>query len=623
MTPTQSLIATQAQRLIPEVMELYERALALEQSYEQSLQKIGQDYRDSARNLLHYLAVRQIDVRPLQVALAGMGLSSLGRMEASSLFTLSAVLFALHRLAGQDWRPMVKPPIDFEAGQIRLNRHAETLLGVPAGKRSVRIMVTMPTAAATDPTLVRDLLAAGMDVMRINCAHDGPEVWAAMVNNLRRAQRELGRECKIQADLGGPKLRTGSLQASGRIVRVKPQRDVRGQAVTPALLWLTPAEAPQEAAEGAAVALPLTREFLQSSQPGDFVRFRDARGKKRATRISAVCGESRLAELNQTAYLEEGLTAELYRGQEVIGETRFCQLPEVTEPLLLSEGDYLHLTRSDEPGWQAERDFNGQVIRAACIPCTLKEAFDAVQPGERIWFDDGKIGGTVLNNDGQIITVEITHTGAKGGRLRPEKGINLPDTELNISALTNKDLEDLRAVVAYADLIGFSFVCTPDDVEALHSHLADLGAKHIGVILKIETSRGFENLPRLLLSSLCAPPVGVMVARGDLGVEVGFERLAEVQEEILWLCEAAHVPVIWATQVLEGMATKGSPSRAEVSDAVMSGRAECVMLNKGPYIVETVRFLNGVLERMDAHQSKRRPMMRRLSISDLDSTNLP
>jgi pyruvate kinase len=151
----------------------------------------------------------------------------------------------------------------------------------------------------------------------------------------------------------------------------------------------------------------------------------------------------------------------------------------------------------------------------------------------------------------------------------------------------------------------------------LQEQLARLGAKHVGVILKIETRKAFENLPNLLLASLCAPPVGVMVARGDLGVEVGFERLAEVQEEILWLCEAAHMPVIWATQVLESMATKGAPSRAEVSDAVMSGRAECVMLNKGPYIVETVRFLNGILERMDAHQSKRRALMRRLSISEL------
>ena len=158
----------------------------------------------------------------------------------------------------------------------------------------------------------------------------------------------------------------------------------------------------------------------------------------------------------------------------------------------------------------------------------------------------------------------------------------------------------------------------PEDIFSLQEHLTRLGAKQLGVVLKIETGCAFENLFQLLLASLDSPPVGVMVARGDLGVEVGFERLAEVQEQILWLCEAAHVSVIWATQVLEGMAKKGAPLRAEVSDAAMSGRAECVMLNKGPYIVEIVRFLNGILERLDAHQSKRRALMRRLSVSDID-----
>ena len=101
-------------------------------------------------------------------------------------------------------------------------------------------------------------------------------------------------------------------------------------------------------------------------------------------------------------------------------------------------------------------------------------------------------------------------------------------------------------------------------------------------MLKIETQAAFNRLPMLLLAAMRHPPVAVMVARGDLGVEVGFERLSEVQEEILWLCEAAHVPVIWATQVLESLAKGGMPSRAEVTDAAMGSRAECVMLNKGP-----------------------------------------
>jgi len=617
MTSTQHQISAQAQRLIPQVEELYERALALENNYGETLRRVDAAYRDSARNLLHYLAVRQIDIRQLQIGLASIGLSSLGRMEAHTLSTLGEVLFALHRITDRNWASGVMSPVDFNTGQMSLNRHAETLLGVPAGKRSVRIMVTMPSEAATDPALVRDLLAAGMDVMRINCAHDNPSAWAAMVNNLRRAQRELGRSCKILTDLGGPKLRTGAIQSEGRILRIKPARDVRGRVVMPAQVWLTPAEIPQDGPGGATTTLLMPRELLQKAEPGDELMFRDARDKMRKLRIVSCAGESRLAEVSKTAYIEDGLAVTLNRRGERLGEERFSHLPAVMAPLQLAVGDLLLLTRGDEPGQPAVHDFNGQVIKPARIPCTLKETFDAVRPGERVWFDDGKIGGMALDNDGEMITVQITHTSLKGGRLRAEKGINLPDTDLSMPALTSKDLEDLKFVVQYADMIGLSFVRTPEDVFSLQESLAKLGAKHIGVILKIETRKAFENLPQLLLASLCAPPVGVMVARGDLGVEVGFERLAEVQEEILWLCEAAHAPVIWATQVLEGMATKGAPSRAEVSDAVMSGRAECVMLNKGPYIGETVRFLNGILERMDAHQSKRRAMMRRLSISEM------
>jgi pyruvate kinase len=108
-----------------------------------------------------------------------------------------------------------------------------------------------------------------------------------------------------------------------------------------------------------------------------------------------------------------------------------------------------------------------------------------------------------------------------------------------------------------------------------------------------------------------------MIARGDLAVEAGFERLAEVQEEILWFCEAAHVPVIWATQVLEHLAKDGRPSRAEVTDAAMAVRAEAVMLNKGPHVPDAVRALDGILVRMEAHQSKKTSLLRRLKVAEV------
>jgi len=96
-----------------------------------------------------------------------------------------------------------------------------------------------------------------------------------------------------------------------------------------------------------------------------------------------------------------------------------------------------------------------------------------------------------------------------------------------------------------------------------------------------------------------------MIPRGDLAVECGYQRLAEVQEELLWLCEAAHLPAIWATQVLEGLAKNGVPTRAEVTDAAMGERAECVMLNKGSHILEAVSALDDILRRIEEHQSKK------------------
>jgi pyruvate kinase len=119
----------------------------------------------------------------------------------------------------------------------------------------------------------------------------------------------------------------------------------------------------------------------------------------------------------------------------------------------------------------------------------------------------------------------------------------------------------------------------------------------------------------MLLEAMKNPGCGVMIARGDLAVELGFERLAEVQEEILWLCEAAHVPAIWATQVLESLAKQGSPTRAEITDAAMGNRAECVMLNKGPHILEAVNALNDILKRMETHQLKKMSMLRELRLA--------
>jgi pyruvate kinase len=285
------------------------------------------------------------------------------------------------------------------------------------------------------------------------------------------------------------------------------------------------------------------------------------------------------------------------------------------------------LTRDPIPGRGATRDSHGRLLSPAQISCTLPEIFDDVQPGERIFFDDGKIGGVVRSVAPDAIRIQITQACDGGTRLRGDKGINLPDSSLRLSALTEKDLADLPFVVLHADLVGFSFVRLPEHVVELERRLAELKGgqsgqsgqdrqgRQLGIVLKIETRQAFELLPSLLLATMSFPCGGVMIARGDLAVECGWERLAEIQEEILWMCEAAHLPVIWATQVLENLAKEGIPSRAEISDASTAGRAECVMLNKGPHVVKAVRVLDDILRRMQAHQSKKRSMLRPLRVA--------
>lgn len=249
------------------------------------------------------------------------------------------------------------------------------------------------------------------------------------------------------------------------------------------------------------------------------------------------------------------------------------------------------------------------------IECTLAEAIAAARPGHRLFIDDGRISAIVERIDGTSIIALVTRCDVDGVKLKSEKGINFPDSELAIPALTAKDREDLKFVAKHADAINYSFVQSTDDVALLQAALAELRPddwQDISLVLKIETARAVSNLPEMVVRVGARQPVGIMIARGDLAIEIGFTRMAEMQEEILWIGEAAQVPVIWATQVLEHLVKEGLPNRGELTDAAMAVRAECVMLNKGPYLLEAIDELDQLLGRMDDHVHKKTPQLRRL-----------
>ncbi len=601
--------------LIAELRILRAAILEREASMADALADVVPKYRDSARNLIHYLALRAHDLRPLQEQLAWLGLSSLGRSESHVLANLDKVLGILHCLTGQGWHDLSEQePAGSVSSRRLLDRHCADLLGPSPQGRSVRIMVTLPGEAAGDPTLVRDYLDAGMDIARINCAHDDPATWRRLADNVRVAAEESGRPVKILVDLGGPKLRTGELAPRPPVLRMHPQRDDYGRTLRPYLLSIQPTTAEADVPVEADGCIHVDPKWLSHLTAGTLIEFSDARGAKRHLIVDQVSAQGAIAQCLQTAYVtpETLLTLRAGKGRKQ-HSTPVGVLPQRPGVLRLRRGETIRVTRNGV-GQPARLDEHvpGQVLEPARIACTLPQAIDQVAVGERIWFDDGRIGGVVRNVRADELDVEVTQARDVGEKLVGDKGINLPDSALNLPALTEQDVQDLTTVAELADMVGLSFVHKPDDVKALRAQLQRLGRPDMGIVLKIETRKGFENLPELMLAAMAGESFGVMIARGDLAVECGYERLVEVQEEILWCTEAAHMPVIWATQVLESMAKTGVPSRAEISDAGLGVRADCVMLNKGPYVSDAIRCLDDILRRMAGHHAKKRTLLRAL-----------
>lgn len=581
-------------------------------------------YLASAANLAAYIGLRRRDIRDLQSRLAAFGLSSLGRSEAHVLPTLDTVIQALKLMLGApaDAHKLIRALAPEEEGGAPLTRHANALFGFAPPQRWVRIMVTLPREAASDYIFVRELLLRGMDCARINCAHDDRAAWAQMIENLRAAEHETGRQCKILMDLAGPKFRTGPITPGPAVVHLKPKRDSQGRLAQAVSVILDGSGQPGCNAErdslgrNAPARIAVDLAWLNHLQAGDRIGFTDLRGRVRELEVKTRLSATEVLALSDAgAYLTPGVALTWHPQGKPEGELALT-IPcgAIAAPPLdirLRQGDYLWLTRELIPGAPARVAEDGERVPAH-IGCTPAAVFGALQVNERVWIDDGRIGACIESVDETGACLRITHARPEGEKLKPEKGLNFPDSDLQFPALTEDDLADLDFAVGYADMIGYSFVRSADDMDALIAEITKRGGAQLGVIAKIETRAAIHNLPEIIIRGAGRQPFGVMIARGDLAVEIGYERLAEMQEEILWLCEAAQVPVVWATQVLEGLVKQHLPSRAEMTDAAMSERAECVMLNKGPFVLDAIAVLDDVVSRMQNHQSKKTAQLRAL-----------
>lgn len=581
-----------------------ERALALEDEYEAELGQVHPEFREGAHNLVHYLALHETDTQRLRRSLRHLGLYSLAHAERNVLGSVGAVQHALARLSGDDVGSADTPAAVLQSWNPMADEHRRAILGpVPEG-RAASIMVTLPTEAAENPLLVAEMIAAGMNLARINCAHDDAETWERMIANVRSAASDAGTECRVVMDLAGPKLRTGELLPGPRVIHIRPKRDPLGRVIAPRRIRLIPDDMIQRGTKVAVVPVP--QECIDYARVGDEIRFRDTRGKKRKLRVAEKDDKGIVLEAWQGAYIATGM--KFYLVREDVGEKilyRVGELPAVEQPLLLRVGDTLLIHAENRPGEPATEDADGNVVNPAHIACQQPEVCTFLSAGEEVSLNDGKISGVIRNVDAEQIEVEITKAKPAGSRLRGHRGINFPTSDIRLPGLTSSDTANLEFIVRHADAVSLSFIRKPKDVEELLEELDRVGADQLGLVIKVETKKGFKNLPRVMLAAMRRYPIAVMIARGDLAVECGWAMLAELQEEILWICDAARVPVMWATQVLEQEAKKGLPSRAEITDAAQSQRADCVMLNKGPHILAAIRTLDNILCRMQTLRDRR------------------
>jgi pyruvate kinase len=552
-------------------------------------------HQPSALNLAHYLALRKLDIRRLQLELAALGLSSLGRSEGhvrDALLRLSAWLSPEPSASSS-----AGDTLDRTKAEARLHANTRALFGPRPSDRHVYIMVTAPDAAQSGEPWADAILQAGADLLRINGAHDSPEQWLRMAATFKARAAALGKPGRVFVDLPGPKLRTEVRQLEEAVLHFPRHKDRQGRTIEP-----TPVELVAEYREGAEIPVP--PQWLPELAAGDIVSIDDAGGRRRSLVVRGPGPHGVAADCDRSLYVTAGLALTWRRGDALLGEGLVGALPRQPRELRLDAGDAFVLNQS-----------GSSEDAAPALALAEPGILAALRPGERVILDDGRLVAVIEAARADGLLCRVQRALKSPTRLRSGKGVCFPDSTLSLATIGPQDEAALAFALEHADGVAASFVHTAHDVATIAGRIEAAARPDFGLILKLETRAAMRNLPEILFEALKHDPVGLMIARGDLAVEMSFERLAEMQEELLWFGEACHLPVIWATEVLDTVAHTGVPTRAEVTDAAMSMRAECVMLNKGPHLAAAVRMLADIIRKMEKHQFKKRSLYRPLALA--------
>ncbi|MEA3433312.1 MAG: pyruvate kinase [Campylobacterota bacterium] len=572
----------------------------------------------SLLNLKQYLILRSKDRTKLQEKLFVMSLSSLGRSYAhvagsiDTLYDQISSSLCRDELSAEEMASFhhltIPEAIELSSGNSKAlfgGKVSEKL-----SKQSTAIMVTLPSYAAdNEGELIQKLANSGVNVFRINTAHDSPATWKMMAEVISsiNTERDKKNKVKIFVDLAGPKIRTGKIRrldlpvVMGSNKREKEVHIFSGEMITTRAETIDPRTQKKIPAR-----ITVEKKFFKKLNKEYSFRVVDSNRKKALITISEIHDEYATGVINKKIYLNESAKLHYNHNQGSI-----LNIERQIDPIRLFKGDLLVITERDVEGRSVLFDENKNVLKSALISCSFQGIISHIKIGEQVFIDDGKIGLEVIEKSDHSIICKVTLAKVNGTLLKEEKGINFPDTYIKTAALTKRDRENMLSVIDFADHLSISFCQNAKDVRDLQNLLIQNGCDDIGIIAKIETKQAIANMPEILEQLLTCKKSGVMIARGDLAIEVGFKNMGSIQEALLDICSAAHMPVIWATQVLESQMKNNLPSRAEVTDAAMGGRAECVMLNKGAFATDTIDILRHILHDMHSIFKKNRQLLKK------------
>lgn len=574
----------------------------------------------SLLNLKHYLILRSKNRTELQEKLFLMSLTSLGRSYDHVAASLDALYDQMiSSMGGEMLSEEVMAQLHHVSipEAIWLASYNSTMLfgGTPSAKLSKQktaVMVTLPSyAAENDGSLIRGLAKAGVKVFRINTAHDSAKVWQAMATVISSINRERSDEKKLKIfiDLAGPKIRTGMIRRLDLPVVAGSNKREKEVILYPE----NGATAPQSTDPVTRAKLPATisvrKNFFRKLKTDEKIKVRDSNGKKAHILITETTKEYAKGVISKKVFLDQGSFLRK-KGHK----SKVLNIVRQIDQIRLFIDNELIITEEDIKGHSAILNAKGQTVQPAAITCSLDGMTNFVKVGDKVFIDDGKIGLEVIKKEKKKILCRVINAKTSGTVIKEEKGINFPDSHLKIPALTKSDRQNLLAVIDFADSFSISFCQSGKDVRKLRELLKAYHREDAGIIAKIETKHAVTHMPEILDELLLCEKSGVMIARGDLAIEIGFTNMAFVQEELLDICNAAHIPVIWATQVLESQMKTNLPSRAEISDAALSGRAECVMLNKGPFAIGTIDILRHILHEMHLRFRKNSKLLSKVTL---------